>query len=102
MRPFSEASMLTSPSLHAQVRMRQRGLSAEDIQWIQHYGNHYYAGGGLEVYWLSRRAVGNARHRYGIRLDTCTNWACVVTSSGRLVTAYKAGRRLPHWHGGRP
>lgn len=75
---------------HADVRMRQRGLTIEDLELVANYGERVAEGAVM-----TGKALDRAQHdlkRKLQRLDHLKGLA-VIHKEDRLITAYRADKR---------
>jgi hypothetical protein len=76
---------------HSAFRSAQRGLSAEEIEYVQLFGSCFHRDGAL-IYYLRRRDVPPFDQRIGW-ISTLVGTALIVTTDGQtLITAWRNRR----------
>ncbi|WIJ25788.1 hypothetical protein [Devosia sp. RR2S18] len=84
-------------SVHAQARIRQRGLKAEALDALITYGS-YRRRGGAELVFMDKKARARAKDGLGVkafaRIESSFNTYVVVGDEGTLVTCAKRLKRL--------
>lgn len=88
-------------STHASARLGERSIGQVAIQVAIEFGEWFYAGGGCEVAYLSRRALRAAKALLGQPTAELENLAVVISNDGTIVTAYRTRKPLKHWRGER-
>ena len=76
--------------MHAECRLRQRGLSHQDVELILHYGEMVSDG-----YVMSRKAIDSRKAEFKpeiARLERLRD-VTVIEDAGQVITAYRADKR---------
>lgn len=84
---------------HASIRCQQRGLDGDAVQSVLTHGKEYHAGDGSKAYFLGKRAVIEAKRRYGIDLDRWRDTAVIVSKEDAIITVQHVARPKRSWRG---